>query len=64
MEEITDRRVLGLEDDEGVDWRLVLISSSGEATVVMNVLAVIPATRGVIGDGVTKSGKTECKRWS
>ena len=53
-----------MEDDEGVDWRLVLISSSGEATVVMNVLAVIPATRGVIGDGVTKSGKTECRRWS
>ena len=63
-DEITDRRVLGLEEDEGVDWRLVRMSSSGETMVEMIVLAVIPAKRGVIADGVTKRGKTECKRWS
>ena len=61
-DETTDRRVLGLDDDDGVDWRLVRISSSGEATDDMNVLAVIPATRGVRGDGVKRRGKTECRR--
>jgi len=64
IDEITDRRVLGLEEDEGVDWRLVRINSSGEATVDMNVLAVTPAKRGVKADGVTNRGKTECRRWS
>lgn len=64
MDETTDRRVLGLAEDDGVDWRLVRISSSGEATVEMKVLAVIPAKRGVIGEGVTKRGKTEFRRWS
>ena len=62
MDETTDRRVLGLEADEGVDWRLVRINSSGEATVEMNVLAVIPAKSGVMGDGVTNRGKTEWRR--
>ena len=56
--------MLGLEDDDGVDWRLVRTSSSGEAADVMNVLAVISAKRGVRGDGVKKRGKTECRRWS
>ena len=64
MDEVTDRRVLGLEEDEGVDWRLVRISSKGEAIVEMSVLAVMPANRGVEADGVTNRGQTECKRWS
>ena len=54
--------MLGFEEDDGVDWRLVRISSNGEATDDMNVLAVIPAKRGVRGDGVKKWGKTECRR--
>lgn len=62
IDETTDRRVLGLEADEGVDCKLVRISSRGEATDVMNVLAVIPARRGVKADGATRRGKMECRR--
>jgi hypothetical protein len=62
MDKVTDLRVLGLEEDEGVDCRFVRTSSNGEAIVEMNVLAVMPAKRGVEADVVIKRGKTECRR--
>ena len=60
----TDLRVWGLSGDGGVDCKLVRTSSRGDATVVINVRARIPAVSGTnAGEGIM-GGSTTRRRWS
>ena len=63
-EERTERKVCGFSGESGVDWRLVRISSRGEAMVLIADRANMPATSGTaVSEGI-KGGRTTFRRWS
>ena len=64
MEERTERRVCGFSGESGVDWRLVRISSRGEAIEAIADRANTPATSGTPVSERINGGRTTFNRWS
>lgn len=64
MEERTERMVCGFSGESGVDWRLVRISSRGEAIEAIADRATTPATRGTAVSERINGGRTTFNRWS
>ena len=61
MDVSVERSVCGVEGEGGVLWRLVRMSSRGEAMDVTSVRAVIPAVRGTSGAG-SNGGRVSFRR--
>jgi hypothetical protein len=59
----TERRVFGLRGWEGVDWRFVRTSSSGDMIVVIVERARMPAESGTTALG-RRGGRTTFNKWS